>query len=1079
MSLLLKSSLLALLALLLTLVPVGAHWIVAPRRIVENQDYTTYDSIAIIRSDKENYTTIRYSLRGQGCDEPPYGVFSVEEKTGYVKIHQILDREKFSNYTLKGVAKYLDGSRAEDDLDLLIKVNDENDCPPVIAMQQVGYVRESSAAGTVVMKVKATDDDEPNQPASAIYYRIDQSSNAAGMFYIDSSSGEIFVQQNKLDREKQDTYKLTIIASDLNGSPRGNSGTGVIEIKLLDINDNIPTLEKESYEGSITENTVGMEIMRIKAVDMDLVNTDNWLAAFEIVSGNEGGYVSITTDAVTNEGVITVVKALDYEELKALNLAVRVSNKAEYNFGASSSAGSSSSSSSSKTYPVTINVQNVKEGPRFQPSVKVVTVSEEAGSSMNQVIATYTAIDSDTLQTATNVRYAKFSDKDNWISIDEKTAEIRLNKAPDRESLFLINGTYYAKILCITNDAPSQTATGTIAIQVEDFNDHCPQLTSTSQTLCYNDNAIFVTAEDKDEFPNSAPFEFTVISESKDQTWTVEPLNGTSVILRDQAHLWPGIYKVAVQVKDQQGKSCDDLQTIDLTVCTCLQGSRTCDARNSKSVVFGAAGVLLMLLGLLLLLLLPLLMLFCLCGSAAMDFKAIPFETKEHLMQYSTEGQGEDKGIPYVQVPVETGDIQLNAKDINTFGGQGYLQGGGSALGGGLNMSTLSAENRRLYSQYGQSFVHDQTDFMSSGMTGQEMGFSSYRGGAFDGIALSDRFLEEYYVTKFNDASQQFQVKDQSLIYDYEGRGSLAGSVGCCSLLEKENDLSFLDDLGPKFRTLAEICQGSTLVTESVDAGVSIPPIRSASPVRPPASSHEHIHTHTEMVRDHVDSFRTSNVTSGSSTMAQEERFTERVQSSAPKVQVQENIVIPNQTLYIQQPALYYTATPMYVVEPNPQMVLVSGGTQQAMGQMSQVGFSQGMMQVGSIQGSQGVVLVDGQLGAGGATGQVAQGGSQEALSRSQTTSMSQQVLMAENGSSRGGLGTQAVQGLVQTGRGSAEAGFQFRSAGMQEKTFSIGSRGSAGSNEDFALTAMPKVQGRQRVVTQHKKISVTERNID
>lgn len=52
-------------------------------------------------------------------------------------------------------------------------------------------------------------------------------------------------------------------------------------------------------------------------------------------------------------------------------------------------------------------------------------------------------------------RYAKFSDKDNWISIDEKTAEIRLNKAPDRESLFLINGTYYAKILCITNGESS------------------------------------------------------------------------------------------------------------------------------------------------------------------------------------------------------------------------------------------------------------------------------------------------------------------------------------------------------------------------------------------------------------------------------------------------------------------------------------------------------------------------------------------------------------------------------------------------------------------------------------------------
>ncbi|KAF6739227.1 Desmoglein-2 [Oryzias melastigma] len=1078
MSLLLKSSLLALLALLLTLqlVPVGANWIIAPRKIVENQDYTTYDYIARIRSDKENFTSIRYSLRGEGYDESPFGVFSIEEKSGNVRILQILDREQFNKYNLKGVAKYLNGSRAEVDIDLVIKVEDENDCKPVIEMQQVGYVKESSAAGTIVMIVKATDADETGNPASQIFYRIDQSSNAAGMFSINSVTGEIFVQRNRLDREMQDTYKLIIIASDLNGAAGGNSGTGEIEIKLLDINDNVPTLERESYEGFIKENTIGMEVMRIKAVDMDLVNTENWLAAFEIVSGNEGGYLSITTDAATNEGVITVVKAIDYEELKTLNLAVRVSNKAEYNFGAS---GGSAGSSSSKTYPIKINVENVKEGPRFQPNVKVVTVSEAAGSSMNQVIATYTAIDSDTLKTATNVRYVKLNDEDNWIFIDEKTAEIRLTKLPDRESKFLINGTYYAKILCITNDAPSFTATGTVAIQVEDFNDHCPQLTSTSQTLCYEDNVIFVTAEDKDEFPNSAPFDFTVISDSTDQKWTIEPLNGTSVILRDQAHLWPGIYKVAVQVKDQQGKSCDDLQTIDLTVCTCLQGFKTCTARSSKSVVFGAAGVLLMLLGLLLLLLLPLLLLFCLCGSAARDFKALPFDTKEHLMQYSTEGQGEDKGIPYVPISIESGDIQLGVKDINTYGGQGYLQGGGSTLGGAVNMSTLTAENKNLYSQYGQSFVHDQTDFMSSGMTGQEMGFSSYRGGAFDGIALSDRFLEEYYVTKSNNASQQLQVNDQSLIYDYEGRGSQAGSVGCCSLLENENDLEFLNDLGPKFKTLAEICLGSTLVTESVNAGVSVPPVRPVTPVRPPASTHEHIHTHSETVRDHADSLRTSNVASGSSTVLQEERFSERVQSSAPKVHVQDNIVIPNQTLYIQQPAIYYTATPMYVVEPNPQMVLVSGGTQQAMGQVSQVGLSQGIMQVGSIQGSQGVVLVDGQLGAGGATGQLAQGGSQETLSRSQTTSRSQQVYVVENGSSRGGLGTQAAQGLVQTGRGSAEAGFQFRSAGVQEKAFSTGSRGSAGSNEDFTLTAMPKAQGRQRVVTQHKKISVTERNID
>ena len=42
---------------------------------------------------------------------------------------------------------------------------------------------------------------------------------------------------------------------------------------------------------------------------------------------------------------------------------------------------------------------------------------------------------------------------------------------------------------------------------------------------------------------------------------------------------------------------------------------------------------------------LPLLLLFCLCGGAAAmgNFKAIPFDAKEQLIAYHTEGQGEDK----------------------------------------------------------------------------------------------------------------------------------------------------------------------------------------------------------------------------------------------------------------------------------------------------------------------------------------------------------------------------------------------------------------------------------------------------
>lgn len=63
--------------------------------------------------------------------------------------------------------------------------------------------------------------------------------------------------------------------------------------------------------GSIEENIVHKEVMRFKTFDMDLAQTDNWLAVFEIISGNEAGYFDITTDPNTNEGILTIKKVKD------------------------------------------------------------------------------------------------------------------------------------------------------------------------------------------------------------------------------------------------------------------------------------------------------------------------------------------------------------------------------------------------------------------------------------------------------------------------------------------------------------------------------------------------------------------------------------------------------------------------------------------------------------------------------------------------------------------------------------------------------------------------------------------------
>lgn len=83
--------------------------------------------------------------------------------------------------------------------------------------------------------------------------------------------------------------------------------------------------------------------------------------------------------------------------------------------------------------------------------------------------------------------------------------------------------------LCKT-DMPAQTATGTVAIQVEDFNDHCPTLATEFETMCTPLDSVIVAAIDEDSFPNGPPFDFSVVTEGTKGKWKVEHLNGKIVL---------------------------------------------------------------------------------------------------------------------------------------------------------------------------------------------------------------------------------------------------------------------------------------------------------------------------------------------------------------------------------------------------------------------------------------------------------------------------------------------------------------------------------------------------------------------
>ncbi len=49
----------------------------------------------------------------------------------------------FPVFQLRGVATFRDGSKAEKDIDLRIKVEDENDCPPVFNLTTAAVMRRA------------------------------------------------------------------------------------------------------------------------------------------------------------------------------------------------------------------------------------------------------------------------------------------------------------------------------------------------------------------------------------------------------------------------------------------------------------------------------------------------------------------------------------------------------------------------------------------------------------------------------------------------------------------------------------------------------------------------------------------------------------------------------------------------------------------------------------------------------------------------------------------------------------------------------------------------------------------------
>ncbi|XP_036881176.2 desmocollin-2 isoform X1 [Manis javanica] len=734
-----------------------------------------------IQSDTAQNYTIYYSIRGPGVDRDPKNLFYVERDTGNLYCTRPVDREEYESFELIAFAVTPDGYTPELPLPLVIRIEDENDNYPIFTEKIYTFtVLENCRIGSTVGQVCATDRDEPDTMHTRLRYSImEQLPASPTLFSMHPATGVITTSSSQLDRELVDKYQLKIKVQDMDGQYFGLQTTSICVIHVEDVNDNLPTFTRTSYVTSVEENTIDVDVLRVTVEDKDLVNTANWRANYTILKGNENGNFKIVTDPKTNEGILCVVKPLNYEEKQQVDLQIGVVNEAPYSKEVTSRSAMS-------TVTVTVNVENQDEGPECSPAVQTVRIKENAPVKTRS--SGYKAFDPET-RSSSGIRYKKLSDPKGWVSVDENSGSITILRSLDREAEVVSNGLYNVTILA--SDKDGRSCTGTLGIILEDVNDNGPFIPTTTVIICKAvRSSAEIVAVDPDEPTHGPPFDFsleTVSDSDMQRMWRLTTLNDTAARLFYENDLSFGSYRVPVRVTDRLGESL--VTPLNVVLCDCVTENGcvhpVAPRMGSGGVALGKWAILAILLGIALLFCI-LFTLICGVSGAAKQPKVFPDDlAQQNLIVSNTEAPGDDKVY------------STNGFTSHTVGGS--AQGICGTLGSGVKnrgQETIEIvkgghQTLGLCRGAGQQLPHVEVDSC-------KYSYSEWHN------FTQTRLGEKVQLCNQDDSHQH--ARDYVLPYSYEGGGSAAGSVGCCSERQEEDGLEFLDHLEPKFSTLADAC---------------------------------------------------------------------------------------------------------------------------------------------------------------------------------------------------------------------------------------------------------------------------------
>uniref|UniRef100_A0A8C1YI84 Cadherin 17, LI cadherin (liver-intestine) n=1 Tax=Cyprinus carpio TaxID=7962 RepID=A0A8C1YI84_CYPCA len=529
---------------------------------------------------------------------------------GEIHVTTPLDREQKNMYTLVVIAEDAQGVELEKPMEIHVRVEDENDNPPVCD-KAVFEVQENEPIGNPVGVLPAHDNDEEGTLNSFLDYTLLSQMPPkpfGNMFTINQNNGEIKVANKNFQRKEVPQYELTISVTD-----RVHTTECKAIIKVIDINNKIPVFEKKDYgTHSVPELAeVGTTLLTIKATDEDDPGTGSSKVEYHITAGDPHNLVAIEVDEATGEGRVYVARPLDYELQNIFNLQIDARNPEpliaglEYNENA--------------TTFVVIQLVDVDEPPEFEVDTLNVNVPE------NITVGTIIMIAEAKDPEGKTIKFKMEGDEHNWLELDADSGELKTKAALDRETIEQISLT----IITYETEGDKQEAEMKVNINLLDVNDNYPKLQKTQGFICVQDMApLTLTAVDKDADPYGEPFTFSI--NRKSPNFEIKPLDGTSVhlILKKKP---PSDLNTTVPINIKDNAGMGITQKFDVHICNCTKLGYCYIEPGAHSWKLGMSSTIGILAGIFGFLILFLIIVFYRIKKNGQQSSAVPEESKAML----------------------------------------------------------------------------------------------------------------------------------------------------------------------------------------------------------------------------------------------------------------------------------------------------------------------------------------------------------------------------------------------------------------------------------------------------------------